>query len=35
MNRLAEFGQQRKLSLQLEAPDGTHLSFDPVQFGLR
>jgi hypothetical protein len=33
--RLAEFGQRRKLSLQLEAPDGTRLSFDLVQFGLR
>jgi hypothetical protein len=33
--RLAEFGQRRKLSLRLEAPDGTRLSFDLVQFGLR
>ena len=33
--RLAEFGDRRKLSLQLEAPDGTRLSFDLVQFGLR
>jgi len=33
--RLADFGQRRKLSLQLEAPDGTRLSFDLVQFGLR
>lgn len=33
--RLAEFGQLRKLSLVLEAPDGTRLSFDLVQFGLR
>jgi hypothetical protein len=33
--RLAEFGQLRKLSLVLEARDGTRLSFDLVQFGLR
>ena len=33
--RLADFGQRRKLSLVLEAPDGTRLSFDLVQFGLR
>ena len=33
--RLAEFGDRRKLSLQLEAADGTRLSFDLVQFGLR
>lgn len=33
--RLAEFGQRRKLSLTLEAPDGTRLSLDLVQFGLR
>jgi len=33
--RLAEFGQRRKLSLVLEAPDGTRLSFDLVQFRLR
>jgi hypothetical protein len=33
--RLAEFGQLRKLSLVLEARDGTRLSFDLVQFGVR
>lgn len=33
--RLAEFGQLRKLRLVLEARDGTRLSFDLVQFGLR
>jgi hypothetical protein len=33
--RLADFGQRRKLSLVLEAPDGTRLSFDLIQFGLR
>jgi hypothetical protein len=33
--RLVEFGERRKLSLVLEAPDGTRLSFDLVQFGLR
>jgi hypothetical protein len=33
--RLSDFGQQRKLSLVLEAPDGTRLSFDLVLFGLR
>jgi hypothetical protein len=33
--RLADFGQRRKLSLVLEAPDGTRLSLDLVQFGLR
>ena len=33
--RLAEFGERRKLSLQLEAPDGTGLHLDLVQFGLR
>ena len=33
--RLAEFGDRRKLGLQLEAPDGTRLDFDLVQFGLR
>jgi len=33
--RLAEFGQRRKLGLVLEAPDGTRLSLDLVQFGLR
>ncbi len=33
--RLAEFGQLRKLRLVLEAPDGTRLSFDLVQFGVR
>ena len=33
--RLAEFGDRRKLSLRLEAADGTRLSFDLVQFGLR
>jgi hypothetical protein len=33
--RLADFGQRRKLSLTLQAPDGTRLSLDLVQFGLR
>jgi hypothetical protein len=33
--RLAEFGQLRKLTLVIEAEDGTRLSFDLVQFGLR
>jgi len=33
--RLADFGERRKLGLVLEAPDGTRLSFDLVQFGLR
>jgi hypothetical protein len=33
--RLADFGQRRKLHLLLEAPDGTRLGFDLVQFGLR
>ena len=33
--RLADFGDRRKLGLVLEAPDGTRLSFDLVQFGLR
>ena len=33
--RLAEFGDRRKLSLQLAAPDGTRLRLDLVQFGLR
>jgi hypothetical protein len=33
--RLADFGQLRKLSLVLEARDGTRLSFDLVQYGLR
>jgi hypothetical protein len=33
--RLADFGQRRKLSLTLEAPDGTRLSLDLVQFGFR
>jgi hypothetical protein len=33
--RLADFGPRRKLTLLLEAPDGTRLSFDLVQFGLR
>ena len=33
--RLVEFGERRKLSLVIEALDGTRLSFDLVQFGLR
>jgi len=33
--RLADFGERRKLSLVLEAPDGTRLSLDLVLFGLR
>lgn len=33
--RLAEFGQRRKLTLVIEAKDGTRLRFDLVQFGLR
>jgi hypothetical protein len=33
--RLADFGERRKLSLSLEAPDGTRLALDLVQFGLR
>ncbi len=33
--RLADFGERRKLSLNLEAPDGTRLGLDLVQFGHR
>lgn len=33
--RLADFGPRRKLRLALEAPDGTRLSFDLVQFDER
>jgi hypothetical protein len=33
--RLAEYGDRRKLSLVIEAKDGTRLSLDLVQFGLR
>jgi len=33
--RLADFGERRKLTLVLQAPDGTRLSLDLVQFGLR
>jgi hypothetical protein len=33
--RLADFGERRKLTLILEAPDETRLRLDLVQFGLR
>jgi hypothetical protein len=33
--RLAEFGERRKLGLVLEAPDGTRLRLDLVQFAAR
>lgn len=33
--RLADFGRTRKLRLELEAPDGTSLAFDLVQFDER
>lgn len=33
--RLAEYGDRRKLTLEIEAKDGTRLRLDLVQFGLR